>query len=109
MLGITSGGVMRRIEALGKGRHAEKTALLHQIVRDARKRVLRKWHPDVCKDPSAEEMTKRINNIADEMLKLCRVVPRPQVSPVTWTAQPTGSSDFGYNFGFRVWVYRSGF
>ena len=57
-----------------------RTAAVHRLIKDARKGMLRAVHPDVCRDEGAEEAAKRINWVADELLKL-QVGPPPAPPP----------------------------
>lgn len=58
-----------------------RTGAFHEMVKSARKTQLRKWHPDICKDPQAVERSAEINAAADGLLTL-RLGPPRVMRPV---------------------------
>jgi hypothetical protein len=56
----------------------QRTEAFHGVVKDARKRVQRKLHPDVCSDADALERSQMVNRVADELLTLAVRPPPPR-------------------------------
>ena len=54
-----------------------RTEAFHRLIKESRKSLLRRIHPDVNDDPDATEKTQRVNWVADELLRLS-IGPRPQ-------------------------------
>jgi hypothetical protein len=85
-----------------------RTKEFHELVRNARKHQLKKWHPDVCKESNATIKAAEINAAADGLLSVKFRPPQPQpifqmiiISP-EWRT-PTSNSTIDWNSGTGGW------
>lgn len=60
------------------------TEEFHALVKSARKAKLREWHPDVCSDERAVEMSAEINAAADALLTVGPLEPPSVVIIRDW-------------------------
>lgn len=81
-LGLTARDIERTVQSVPDQKNIwqARSEAVRNLVRDARKRQLQRFHPDVCRDPDATEKAQKINQAAD-MLMQFRVMPPPPPPP----------------------------
>ena len=90
ILGITQADADAVIQAVPEKGEAgvweRRTQAFHDLIKKQQKALLRKYHPDICKDSDALDKTQEINRVADLFLAM-KILPRPKPRPIPQTDQ----------------------
>lgn len=114
VLGLSKTDMDQAVQSVPNGPDCwtQRTQAFHKMIQSARKRLQRQLHPDVVGDdnPAALEQCARVNSIADDLLNIQIMPPRPQPRIIVqhvniggsfWgDATSTTTSFYGGNSGY---------